>query len=62
MAFAVAIMVARRDSMLPKDFERALVSWGEGGFGAGERVEKNWWLDQAAEAWLKSEAAEGSRA
>lgn len=65
MAFAVAIMVARRFSRepsLPNDLDSSAVRWVEGGVGSGERVEKNWWLFQAMDAWLKRDAAAGSRA
>lgn len=59
MALAVAMKVALRESgeeneSLILDVRAVDI------FGAlGERVEKNWWLDQAMLAWLKREAAWG---
>ena len=62
MALAVAMKVSRSESGEEKDsliLEARIVDIG-GGFG--ERVEKNWWLDQAMLAWLKREAKSGWRA
>ena len=62
MALAVAIKVARSDSGEEKESLILVVRWGDILGGVGERVEKNWWLDQAMLAWLKREAASGLRA
>ena len=54
--------VCLRDSGEEKESLILDVRWGDILGGSGERVEKNWWLDQAMLAWLKREAALGWRA
>lgn len=62
MALAVAMKVSRSDSGEEKESLILDPRTEDIGGGSGERVEKNWWLDQAMLAWLKREAACGWRA